>query len=223
MNRIKLLLEKFRMDHAHSAYRINLSSLDLSKFYIGPAVLRPDKSWVALRLAYFLYTHPTLYKGKTVLDIGSGSGIQGIVCAKKGARNVVLSDISDQAIACSEQNVIDQGLESKVKIIRSDLFDNLTGRFEVIIFNHPFFPNEPQNEVERIVYSGKGLLERFFREVGAHSNQDSLLIMPYSHFAGLNSANNPSSFFRKLGWSYEDYVFSNKFGSHSIYAAKIKE
>ncbi|KAH9996385.1 hypothetical protein BJV74DRAFT_827878 [Russula compacta] len=55
--------------------------------------------WNAARaLAGFLQRTPKLYAGRTVLELGAGGGLPGLVAAKCGARKVVLTDYPDQAL-----------------------------------------------------------------------------------------------------------------------------
>ncbi|KAH9953713.1 putative methyltransferase-domain-containing protein, partial [Russula dissimulans] len=55
--------------------------------------------WNAARsLAAFLQRTPELYVARTVLELGAGGGLPGLVAAKCGARKVVLTDYPDQAL-----------------------------------------------------------------------------------------------------------------------------
>ena len=47
--------------------------------------------------------------------------------------------------------------------------------------------------------------------------------MPYSHLAGLDSLNNPQNYFNDLGWNYEEHKIKNRYGTHSIYIAKVRK
>ena len=70
--------------------------------------------WNAARaLAGFLQRNPVLYVGLTVLELGAGGGLPGLVAAKCGARKVVLTDYPDEALLDNlaynvAQNVVQQ-------------------------------------------------------------------------------------------------------------------
>ncbi len=77
-------------------------------------------------------------KGKTILEIGAGTGIISIILAKKGAR-VTAIDISEKAVACIKFNA--KLNETKLKVFRGDLFSPVKSeKFDIIIFNPPYLP-----------------------------------------------------------------------------------
>lgn len=59
--------------------------------------------------------------GKTVLDVGCGSGILGIAAAKLGAERVILSDIDEQALKAARENARLNGVTDKCTILGGDL------------------------------------------------------------------------------------------------------
>jgi release factor glutamine methyltransferase len=75
-------------------------------------------------------------RGKT-LDMGCGSGIQGITAAKNGS-DVTFADISEAALSCAEENCGANGI--KGTFILTDLFAKVSGKFDTIIFNPPYVP-----------------------------------------------------------------------------------
>ncbi|ADE19874.1 peptide chain release factor N(5)-glutamine methyltransferase [Mycoplasma crocodyli] len=72
-----------------------------------------------------------------VLDLCCGSGFIGIAL-KFNNKNlqVTLSDIDDNAIEQSKINTLENNV--KVKIIKSDLFENIDEKFDCIISNPPY-------------------------------------------------------------------------------------
>lgn len=67
-------------------------------------------------LARYLLDHPETVSGKSVLDIGTGSGLTAIAAAKSGAFKVVANDIDQTALASVRVNARD----NEVSLIVSD-------------------------------------------------------------------------------------------------------
>lgn len=55
-------------------------------------------------LARHILDHPGLAAGRSVLDLGAGSGIVGIAAAKAGARRVIAADTDRYAVAATRLN-----------------------------------------------------------------------------------------------------------------------
>lgn len=92
-----------------------------------------------------LQAYKFINKNSSVLDLGCGSGFIGLSIAKNTqAKEVILSDIDSQAILQTKINAKLNNL--KVKIIKSDLFENLKNyKFDVIISNPPYLDFESSN------------------------------------------------------------------------------
>src|SRR5215216_1789195 len=86
-----------------------------------------------------------LFKDKTVLDIGTGSGIIGLYAAQLGAKKVIATDISEEALSCARLNAKNLGFDSVIEtrlvkppditafsVIKPD------ETFDVIISNPPY-------------------------------------------------------------------------------------
>ena len=102
--------------------------------------------------------------GKSVLDMGTGSGAIGLTAARFGA-HVIAMDINPEAVSCAEGNARENGLAFRFTAIESDLFEALPRGtlFDLILWNPPFYPKEPANAAEAAWYSGKEYrtIERF--------------------------------------------------------------
>ncbi len=74
-----------------------------------------------------------------ILDLCCGSGCIGIAAAYvfPDAR-VVLSDISDAALELAQANIEQHQLADRVSATKSDVFESLSGSFDVILSNPPY-------------------------------------------------------------------------------------
>lgn len=71
---------------------------------------------------------------RTVLDLGTGTGILGIAAARLGAENVVCLDIDDQAVAIAGENAILNQVAEKMQIHNHHLA-SLRLKFDLILAN----------------------------------------------------------------------------------------
>lgn len=83
-----------------------------------------------------------------VLDLGTGSGVNAILAASK-TRDVVAVDINPASIICAKRNAKRNRVESHIRFLVSDLFDKVSGRFDLIIFDPPFRWFKPRSIEER--------------------------------------------------------------------------
>jgi len=187
--------------------------------FVGEGTLGPEMSWVAQHLTEYLIAHPELYKGKSVLDMGSGSGVQAVTVALYGAASVLAVDISSHAIESIKENIRRFRLRN-VEYLQSDLFRKIKQqRFHVIIFNHPFFTGQPKEEIERIYRAKASMLNDFFHQAKDYLTTEGVLIMPFSHFGD----HDPQQYAKAFHYSVlEEIQVRNGFGDHSIYLLSSK-
>src|SRR5581483_2417147 len=102
-----------------------------------------------------------------VLDMGTGSGV-GAVVAARHARRVVAVDINPTAVRCARANVLLNRLEDRVEVLEGDLFAPVAGRrFDVILFNPPFFQGVPRDDADR-AWRSTDVAERFAARLRDH-------------------------------------------------------
>lgn len=75
-----------------------------------------------------------------MLDLGTGTGIQGIIGALKGC-DVTFADINPEAVRCARENAKLNGVTGH--FIVSDMFKNIKGRFNTISIDPPFLRSRP--------------------------------------------------------------------------------
>ncbi len=186
-------------------------------------------------LAQYLYENKDLYLGKTCLDVGCGAGTQGLVMAIYGAKYVDFSDINPNAIKNTQENIRRHNLSKICKTYKSNLFENIQGKYDIIVFNHPFFPEEAKNfgksifkdeMLRKSMLGGTNTLKQFLKELRTHfADEDSIYITPYFHFAG--KENDPATHVDKYGLVIvkEKRIKSDKglqLGDFSLYQIKQK-
>lgn len=81
------------------------------------------------------YLEKTVKTGQTVIDVGTGSGILGIVSAKLGAKKVYMSDNDEKAIECANLNVDLNGESAVCKPVLSNLLDDCSLLGDVVVAN----------------------------------------------------------------------------------------
>jgi len=183
-------------------------SIDL---VVEHGVFGSDMMSSGIYLARFLYAHKILYTGKSCLDMGCGPGLQGLIMAIYGARSVDFSDINSAAVENSRRNILLHKLQKKCQVFVSDLFAQMPAekQYDIIVFNHPFFPEEAGRFGEEIIddamlrksmLGGTELIKTFFKEAKWHlKNKESIIIMPYFHFAG--TENDPATHANSYGFT----------------------
>jgi len=76
-------------------------------------------------------------RGRTVLEIGTGSGAAAVAAARAGARRVVATDLNPLALRALRRNARAAGVA--VEAVRTDLAAGL-GRFDRVLANPPYLP-----------------------------------------------------------------------------------
>ena len=85
---------------------------------------------------------------KQALDLCTGSGCIGISIAHYYEHIAVdLSDISGQALCLSEENISLHGLSYRVSNIKSDLFNNIHKKYDLIVTNPPYVSDAEYQEL----------------------------------------------------------------------------
>lgn len=116
---------------------------------VNPGVFFPHLTISTKLLLEFLDNENL--EGKRVLELGAGTGIISIRCAKNGAQ-VTASDISHAAIENVKFNA--NRAEVEIEVIQSDLFDDIKSKFELVIINPPYYPKNPETEAEKAWFCG---------------------------------------------------------------------
>lgn len=147
----------------------NLQIGDL-RLNVPPSVFHPGVFVTSRMFADFLRTLDL--RGKTVAEIGTGSGILALCAARAGARSVLALDINPAAAAAAQQNAKLNGLDAIVSARVSDLMSAVSAdeSFDVLISSPPSFAGEPRDMADRAWHAGPGYrdLQPLFHQAVAH-------------------------------------------------------
>lgn len=162
----------------HKAYFYGL------EFYVDENVLSPRPETEILVLEALKYLNEN--KNTKVLDLCTGSGA--IACAIKKNKDVSVcaTDISEKALNVAEKNAKNLGL--KIRFLKSDMFNNINGKFDLILSNPPYIETSLCDTLDKEVKDYDPLLALdggadgldFYREIEAnmsHLNDDGKLIV----------------------------------------------
>ena len=111
--------------------------------------------------------------------MGTGTGIVAIKNATK-ARKVIAVDINPKAVECARTNVELNGLQDKIEVRKSNIFSNISEKFDFILYNPPFrfLPDKDFLEQALTDYYYRSLT-KFFRESPLHLNKTGKIIMVF--------------------------------------------
>ena len=123
--------------------------------------------------SYLLEKHVKKLAFGKVLDIGTGSGIQAEAALKK-AKSALASD-TDKTILTKLNN-------KKFKVIYSDLFSNIKGKFDTIIFNPPYLPDSKYDNDKSLGGGKKGyeVLIKFLNQVSNYLTKKGIALIVFS-------------------------------------------
>ncbi len=116
-------------------------------FFVDERVLVPRSPFAELIAARF---EPWLDPDKVtrILEIGTGSGCIAIALALAfSGSQVVACDLMADALEVARNNVERHGVGSRVKLVQSDLFEQIEGTFDLIVSNPPYVPSSEAIEL----------------------------------------------------------------------------
>ena len=158
------------------------------KFQVDERVLVPRSpiaEWIERRFEPFV----DAAKVSRILDLGTGSGCIAVALAFAFPKaKVDASDVSAQALEVARANVDAHGLSQRITLIRSDGFDALEGKYDLIVSNPPYVPeasyeNLPQEYRHepggglRAGAEGLDLIDRIITDAPEHMNNKALLVV----------------------------------------------
>lgn len=121
--------------------------------------------------------------GDRVLEVGAGSGL---IAAEIGRiTRIVATDINPHAVLCASKAGVD--------VVRTDLFTGIRGPFDLVLFNPPYLPTQPEERMDDWLEcaldggeNGRAVIERFARNIGDVLAPDGRILLLISSLTGLS-------------------------------------
>lgn len=136
---------------------------------------------------------------KNMLEIGTGSGAMSIVIAKRAGAKIVATDICPKALEIARKNA--EQNKVNIEFRESDLFNNITEKFDLIFSNPPQSKTETVDKSER---EGKLVIPRLACDGGNDGfylynkikseakkflNKDGVLVLQYDGYINIYNYN----------------------------------
>lgn len=140
-------------------------------------------------LADAIIKNSSLFKNRSVLEIGCGTGLLSLI-ASRYAKKVTASDINPHAVTLTQRNIESNKIKN-IRIINSDLFNDIKDSFDIILFNTPYLPQSSEETLDNPINSawdggpdGRKVIRRFLSESIHHLNQKGILLFLESSLSG---------------------------------------
>jgi release factor glutamine methyltransferase len=132
--------------------------------------------------------------GKTVVDLGTGSGILAIVASLQGAKTVYLLDTYDKAISLALENGKRNGVEDRLihLPIGASMLPLPAGKKVDVILSNPAQLPLPQQDRENSPFyagpDGRSMIDALIREAPMKLNSSGWLLMTHNSLANLSKS-----------------------------------
>lgn len=114
---------------------------------------------------------------KTVLELGAGSGMIALDCARRNAI-VYASDIQQQALQSIKESMQINDLNIHLKL--SDVFSGFSNEvFDLIIINPPYYNKDPKDSLDHAFFCGTEFefFQKLFSNLNLHIRTSSQVFM----------------------------------------------
>jgi len=132
----------------------------------------------------FLKKYLSKHKVNSYLDMGTGSGILSETASKfLDKKNILAADINPDAVKLLKQK--------KYNVIKTDLFNKIKDKFDIITFNAPYLPLDPREPKSSQVATtggkrGDEISLKFLSQAKKHLNKDGKIFLLISSLTPMN-------------------------------------
>lgn len=121
---------------------------------------------------------------KTALDLGTGCGVLAFQLLNRGIEKVYATDINPNSVISVLESAKYLGVEEKLVVSQSNLFENISYITDLLVFNPPWLPSPNKIEgLDKAIYYQPGFFEQFFEEAGNYVHDGGKIVLLFSNLA----------------------------------------
>ena len=163
------LIEKHIKEDVPLSHLVGFEYFYDRKYKVTKDVLSPRLETEELMYKVIEYVKASNKNKFKILDLCTGSGIIAITLKKELSQfsiDVVASDISEEAIEVAKENA--QSHDATIKFIKSDIFNNIDNKFDIIVSNPPYIDRKDEVTMQDNVLKYDPHLALFAEEEGMY-------------------------------------------------------
>lgn len=163
------LIEKHIKEDVPLSHLVGFEYFYDRKYKVTKDVLSPRMETEELIYKVIEYINASNKNKFKILDLCTGSGIIAITLKKELEQvsvDVIASDISKEAIEVAKEN--SQSHDATIKFIKSDIFNNIDDKFDIIVSNPPYIDRKDEVTMQDNVLKYDPHLALFAEEEGMY-------------------------------------------------------
>lgn len=163
------LIEKHIKEDVPLSHLVGFEYFYDRKYKVTKDVLSPRLETEELMYKVIEYVKASNKNKFKILDLCTGSGIIAITLKKELEQvsvDVIASDISEEAIEVAKENA--QSHDATIKFIKSDIFNNIDNKFDIIVSNPPYIDRKDEVTMQDNVLKYDPHLALFAEEEGMY-------------------------------------------------------
>ena len=168
-NKYFSLIEKHIKEDVPLSHLVGFEYFYDRKYKVTKDVLSPRMETEELIYKVIEYVKASNKNKFKILDLCTGSGIIAITLKKELDQvsvDVIASDISEEAIEVAKENA--QSHNATIKFIKSDIFNNIDDKFDIIVSNPPYIDRKDEVTMQDNVLKYDPHLALFAEEEGMY-------------------------------------------------------